>query len=215
MYRFNWTPMAPIIPEGKQGVAEIKHISISESEARLDSLRSAIKGVGHHAVEAGSFCQLLVNGGVMMSDTRHEQRSNLGLIWNAKGHVLVAGLGIGMVIVPLLASPDVTRVTVIEKHDDVRALVEAPLREYLGKDSERLEVVTSDVFEYKAPKGVKYDTIYFDIWPDICTDNLDEMSTLHRKFARRKSSKAAYMDSWMKGELQYRRQQERRSPWGW
>jgi spermidine synthase len=105
---------------------------------------------------------------------------------------------------PVLKKPEVTKLTIIEKHQDVRDIVEAPLRSFLGEASNRLEVITADIFDYAPPKGVKYDTLYFDIWPDICVDTLEEMTRLHRKFARRKTNSESYMESWRRQDLKYR-----------
>ncbi len=45
---------------------------------------------------------------------------------------------------------------------------------------------------------------WFDIWDDLCTDNLEQMKILHRKFAR----KAAWKGSWGKEFLQYQKLRE-------
>lgn len=44
--------------------------------------------------------------------------------------------------------------------------------------------------EVNAPKGQKWDTIYFDIWPDVCIDNLEGAARLARKFSPR-------LDGWV------------------
>jgi spermidine synthase len=200
-----WTDMATVIPEGQKGVAQIEHFTITEADSERTRTRSVISRDPEVFVPPGTYAKLVINGGVMMSDTQMERRSNSMLIRNAKGHVLIAGLGIGMVIVPLLEKEGVTKVTVLEKSQDVIDLVEGPLRAYLGEKSKRLEVIQADVFGYTPENGVKYDTIYFDIWPDITLDNLKEMEVLHRKYARRKVNAGSWMDSWQKDLLKYRK----------
>lgn len=199
-FAINWIDMAGVIPPGEQGVAKVEHLEVDAALSAFSSIRAAVTMNGDARVKEGRYAQLRVSRTLMMSDTQMERRSNTGLILNARGHVLVAGLGIGMVIPPLLARPEVTRVTVVEKYGDVIALVEPPLRQYLGDAAAKLEVVEQDIFDFLPPKGLRYDTVYFDIWPDICLDNLEEMERLHRRFARRKQP-GAWMDSWQRTRL--------------
>lgn len=212
--RIDWVPMASVIPEGKRGSIEIVHFEIGEPEASYTRMRAAATGGREQPIPKGSYCRLMVDGDVMMSDTPAERRENTGLIVNAKGDVLIAGLGIGMVIIPLLAKTTVKSVFVVEKSYDVIDLVEAPLRKELARrfGEERsydLGVMEGNIFEWEPPQGEKWDTLYFDIWADKCTDNLKEMATLHKKFGRRKTSKDAWMDSWCKSLLQYWKSQGR------
>jgi hypothetical protein len=53
-----------------------------------------------------------------------------------------------------------------------------------------------------------FDTIYFDIWPTISTDNLAEMATLNRRFARRLNP-GGWRGSWMEDSLKYDRRRNR------
>jgi hypothetical protein len=140
----------------------------------------------------------------MMSDTAYEQRTNREFVRAAKGHVLVAGLGIGMILVPVLQNPDVTSVTVVEKYQDVVDLVGPSLEKFSGG---KLKIVCADIFTWKPEKGTRYDTLYFDIWPTVTTDNLKEMATLHRRFGRHKAA-GAWMDSWERDLLLVRTRRE-------
>lgn len=143
----------------------------------------------------------------MMSDTRMEQISNYEVVRKAEGDILIAGLGLGMILLPIVNNSDVQSVTVIEKYPDVVALVEAPIRHHLGKRSKKLTIVNADIFQWRPErKGRQFDVIYFDIWPDICTDNLEEMTKLRRAFAPylRVGGWAA---CWKQDELKARRRQ--------
>jgi spermidine synthase len=138
-----------------------------------------------------------------MSDTLMEKSSNVGVINNASGHVLIAGLGIGLILPAILAKKEVLSVTVIEKYKEVIDLVEPHLHSLPG--GEKLHVIESDIFTWKPAKGKKFDTIYFDIWPNVCTDNLREMATLHRKYARCKTSDG-WINSWKRTHLKRMRE---------
>ncbi len=69
------------------------------------------------------------------------------------GHVLVAGLGLGLIIHALAANPRVTRITVVEREQDVIDLV-APL-------VPAVEIVHGDFWEWD---GCMPDGIFFDLF---------------------------------------------------
>jgi hypothetical protein len=204
MTHLKFEPMVEIVPEGKKGVAEIRHISVSKADSRMTALRAAVgSGGGDSYVHEGAYAQLYVGKTLMMSDTSMEKNSNYDLLRMASGNVLIAGLGIGMVLVPLLKSDKVTSVTVVEKYQDVVDLVSPHLAQY----GDKLKVVCADIFEWKPEKGVKYETLYFDIWPTVTTDNLKEMETLHRRFSKCKAP-GAWIESWMRQKLKVRKRRE-------
>ena len=165
----------------------------------------------------GKYVRLLVNGGIMMSDTRWERITNAAVLSNAHGHVLIGGLGIGMVVFAILGIKPrslVKSVTIVEKNPDVFDLVTP----HLPKDK-RLKVVLGDIFTWQPelPKGEKFNCIYFDIWPNLdASKNLPEMATLHRRYSRYldKDDPKRFMDSWERGHLrEERRQWQERGLW--
>lgn len=208
MANTTFRPMHEIVPEGSQGVAAIRHFTVSKTDSQFTAIRAFQHPDAY--VPEGTYCELKVHGGIMMTDTSMEKRSNYGVVRMARGDVFIAGLGIGMVLLPILEKPEVTSVTVIEKYPEVVALVEEAIRKAAGKNASKLKIVVGDVFEYKPAKGEKYDTIYFDIWPDICTDNLEDMAKLHRKFAKAKKTLDSWMDSWMRDRLKSQKRREDR-----
>lgn len=197
-----------VLPEGQLGVARVAHLNITEHDARFTRMREMATGGREQSIPVGQYAQLFVESTLMMSDTPMERRSNVAVVRMARGHVLIAGLGIGMILHPILAKPEVTRVTVVEKYGDVIKLVGPTLPQ------EKLELIEADILTWVPTKGAKYDTIYFDIWPDITGDNLEEMATLHRRFARRKTP-GAWMDSWKRDELLAQKRREKANPRGW
>lgn len=196
-----FTDMATVLPECKKGEAEIRHCIIDEKAASFSQLREAITRGREGAVKAGTFAQLFISGSLVMSDTEHERQSNWGVLRESYfGDILIAGLGLGMVLLPILARENVTSVTVIELSQDTVDLVVPHIKAAAGKDADKLTVIQGDIFEWKPPRGARYHTIYFDIWGDICQDNLPAMRKLHQKFRRRKL-KGGWMSSWLYGEL--------------
>jgi hypothetical protein len=201
-----YVPMRKVLPPADLGDAQIIHYSISEKEASFSAMRAAVTANRHEEVDAGKYVRLMINNSLVMSDTSMEKRSNLGFIWNANGKVFVAGLGIGLILIPALREEKVEHIEVIEKNPNVIQLVENPLREFLTKNqNKKLTIFEGDVLEYKPAKGCTWDTIYFDIWADICTDNLEEITKLKRKFARRlnRANPACWMGAWKEEELRY------------
>jgi len=200
----DYTDMATVLPEGKLGEAEIRHLVIGEEEAAMAQLRAVVTRGREKPISQGTYAQLYVRGAMVMSDTQMERRSNLGLVWNAQGRVLIAGLGLGMVLLPVAAKPEVESITVIERSQDVIDLVTPHIRRALGDNSSKLGVLQGDIFKWKPKPNSKWDTVYFDIWTDICVDSLKEMAHLHRRFGKRKS-REGWMASWMHDELKDRR----------
>jgi spermidine synthase len=129
-----------------------------------------------------------------------EVLSNMGFVNAAKGKVLINGLGLGMVLTEILKKSEVTEVTVIEKSKEVIELVGSYF-----KDS-RLTIINADAFEYKPPKGKRYDCVWYDIWDYICVDNIEEMKKLHRKYGRRTD----WQRSWKRDECEHHRRQDNR-----
>jgi spermidine synthase len=202
--------MVGFIPEGEKGEAQVKHVQVGKQDASFTMIRAMATGDAGRVVREGAYAQLFVNGCLVMSDTQMERRSNYGVVWNATGDVLIAGLGLGMILLPILYDSKVKTVTVIELSQDVIDLVEPHVRKAMSKkNGAKLTVICADIYEWKPPKGVKWDCIYFDIWADICTDNLKDMSKLHRKFARRKKP-GAWMNSWQREMLKSRHARDRR-----
>ena len=190
------------------GVAKVKRFMIKEEEAEMYNIRTLMSyGNAIERVDAGEFVKLYVNGVLMMSDTRMERLTNYDLIKNVHGEVMIAGLGIGLIlenIIPLYKEGKITKVVVYEKYKDVIDLV---AHRYLNRLP--LEVRCEDILEYKPKKEEKYDTLYFDIWPNISTDNLEQIKLLHNRWKMHKKE-GSWMNSWMAEFLRKRRREERR-----
>ena len=128
--------------------------------------------------------------------------------------VRLGRIGMGMVLVPMLSNPEVRNVTVLESNLHVIRLVEQAVRAYVGCILEcKLTVIQADAYVWNPWPGVKWDCIYFDIWPDICTDNLEGIAKLKRRYAKRlnRDNPKAWMDAWVEGRLRAQRRRERAS----
>jgi len=212
---YDFTPMQRVIPPGQSGHYRVEHFEVTEKKSEFTRYRAAIKGDLDLYVPAGKYVRLVCGNGifqeVVMSDTPMEKRSNRAVVSNAHGDMLIIGIGLGMILIPILAKRDVRSVTVLEKHREVIDLVEPHLRKYLGeKDSNKLQIIHADGFEWRPPKAKTrgyYNVIYFDIWNAICTDNLQEITKLKRRYCRRllrRKDQTAWMGAWYEDNLRYK-----------
>jgi hypothetical protein len=197
--------MAEVVPAGQQGVARIDHFTLSP----LDVLASLQK-YGEDYVPEGRYARLKVNGTTMMVDTPMERRTNLEVVEKARGRVLIAGLGLGMILRSIQNKPEVTHITVLEKHRDVIDLVGGSLARsqnshtvggmidgayHLHPAASKISIIEADVFAWSFAGQPKFDTIYFDIWPRSSVQFLPEMDALYKRY-RPLLAKGGWMDSW-------------------
>lgn len=182
----------------------IKQIVLTKQQVQHEKLRGLFsrKGWMYIGLQADfSYISLIKKGeGCMMSDTPMERNTNRDFVKKANGDVLIFGLGLGLVILPLLEATDVRSVTVVELHQDLIDVVEPILKKH-DKDS-KLKVIQGDCFEYhkSIPKDKKWDCIYGDIWISISADNYEEMKDLTKKYKFRvnRKNKKSFIDHWMK-----------------
>lgn len=194
------------IPNGKSGNWKIDEFEITEEKAKFENMRmSFTPGMGSRFVEPGKYKRLSRNNKVIMSNTRAEKNDHYWFIAEAKGHVLINGLGLGYALSEILKKDEVKSVTVVEISEDVINLV-AP---FFKKDK-RVTIIHADALLWKPPKEMKYDTVWHDIWDDICIDNIEEMKKLHRKYGR----KTKWQGSWRRELCEfYRKEEKKRNSW--
>lgn len=182
-----------------------EHWSIESFEVKEDDFQRMLFNFRNpgRGVAPGKYKRLmyLPSQDVMMSNTPAEIMDHWGFIREARGHVLVNGLGLGIVLEMLLAKPEVTKITVIEKDSEIIDLVKPHF-----DNEDRVEIVHDDAFTYQPPQGVRYDAVWHDIWLNITSDNLEEMKKLHRKYGR----KTDWQGSWCRDECERIRREDQR-----
>jgi hypothetical protein len=100
----------------------------------------------------------------MMSDTPMEKFTNQYVLNYAKGDILIAGLGIGMLPVALAAKDDVKSITILELEPEIIELVEPLIRKNV-KNEEKITIIQADAYQYPLQNAdKKYDWVYLDIW---------------------------------------------------
>ena len=187
--------MHKVLPPGERDTAKIDYKECLEREIMLDNLGAALGPRPDRICPPGTYTRLLTKRVpedptnsewcVMMTDAPYEIRSSMEFIENARGNVLVAGLGLGATLLPVLRKHSVKTVLVLEKNPDVIALVSKHiLRQRGGK---KLAIEQADAHTWRPGKRfarARWDTIWLDIWPDVSVGNLIDMRALRRRFAR-------------------------------
>jgi len=144
------------IPDGEVGKFSIKSCTESSGhDSWLNYVDYANIPEGTYTVLFEKFGSSYLN---IMQDTEREYNEHAWMIDKMAGDVLVAGLGVGMLNVPLLAS-DATSITIVEKNQDVIDLV----WEHCAKD-ERFTLIHADINTWNPPEGSSWDIGWFDTW---------------------------------------------------
>lgn len=189
------------VPVGESGEWKVERFTVSDESARRSF--SQYNGRG---VTPGTYTRLCCNGSVIMSDTPSEMSDHRAPVKEAKGHILINGLGLGMVLLNCLIQEKVERATVVELSQDVINLV-GP--HYLETFGDRLEIIHADAFEYCPPKGVRYGMVWHDIWPTISAYNHEGMKRLHHKYGRRANWQSSWCKAWVYGLAREEREDKR------
>jgi len=179
------------ISDGKSGDWEVSTFEVSEKDANFHNLRASFHP-GARMIKPGRYKKLTRNGSIVMSNTQSEINDLLHFIHIAKnygGNILINGLGLGVALTAILKYKNIINITVIEKSANVIKLVAPSFA-----NDKRINIIHANAFEWKAPKGIRYTVVWHDIWKDICSDNLPEMTKLHRKYGRR----CDWQGSWCK-----------------
>lgn len=164
------------VPDGQSGQWKVDTFTCTEEEAAASYLRAAIKGVDAY-IPQGQYKRLSFGRETVMSNTPMEVRTNKRFVDIASGHILINGLGLGMILNRLIDKDSVKSITVVERSPDVIKLV-APTY----TSSAKLSIHLCDAFDFQPPANMKYDAVWHDIWTYISADNLKEMRKLHDKY---------------------------------
>lgn len=172
------------IPTGKRGFWEVQRYKVES----LENCWSVTYSSEIPAGGQGVFTRLCFKDTVIMTDTPSEMEDHKRVVEIARGNVLICGLGLGMVLQAILEKPEVDSIIVIEKSSEVIELVGPYYTD------PRVTIIQADAFTYQPT--IKFDVIWFDIWPDIYVENLVEMAILFKKY----HPFGNWMDAWSREE---------------
>lgn len=133
----------------------------------------------------------------VMSNTPSEMETNIEFVNNANGHVLIAGLGLGMVLLAIQDKETVKSITVIERFKDVIQLVSTQLP--LNK---KVSIIHANIYNWIPENDMKYDTIYFDIWDTMEPEDFLKLLKLKERFkpSLNTINKNAFIKGWLENE---------------
>jgi len=103
---------------------------------------------------------LKVNGETQMVDDPLHLIGMKLLAKASEGKVLTAGLGLGLYTTFLQENPLVKSITVIEKNENVKKLVEPMISKYIKKPT---KIIIDDIMNW-INKASNFDTIMIDLW---------------------------------------------------
>lgn len=104
----------------------------------------------------------------MMTDTHEEwwtQRRSIEEACQRGGHVLITGLGLGVVMESMFQSPGsrVENVTIVEASAEVIGLVAPHFKDRYG---ERLTIEHASAFDWVPAQDAHFSVAWHDIWPN-------------------------------------------------
>lgn len=145
-------------------------------------------------------------GEVVMEDSPFELNTHLGFVLQARGNVLVTGLGLGCVIRGLLCSPEVDHITCIENSPDVLKLV-GP---YMPTD--RLTIVEAEALEWTAKSNEIFDCAWHDLWTDRAAGE-PPLDMWHAQLIRNCDGKIRRQGAWAFAREAKRKLLKAKFPW--
>ena len=177
-----------ILTSGESGNVKIRHFQVSKQSSKISLMQSISRGHGSGAfVPPGGYVSLLIDGELTMSDTPYELSSTQGFVDKAHGHVLITGLGLGLVVMALFKNKKVKSVTVIEKNVHVIRLTYPRVDKFLSEKYHfvvsHADAFTWDPINMLSTEKIRWNCILHDIWPTINDLNLPDMARLKRRYA--------------------------------
>jgi len=119
--------------------------------------------------------RLTEDGNTWMSDNPFEVASIMSAVEAARGDVLTAGLGLGLI--PTLIKDKVTRIDIVEMNQEVIDLV------FHQVANQKMQVIRDDLFHYLRTTKRRYDFIAIDVWQDTLLPllEMDEAKRIARR----------------------------------
>lgn len=182
----------------------IRHVILDQTQVKREKIHHLFKGIYAEVYELEPKIMMIIldkikpKNEVMMSDSPMEKRTNLEFLNHVNGKVLIAGLGIGLVILPIQEMKEVQAITVIEICPKLIDFIK-PKLPLNGK----VEIINADIFTWRPKNNGLFDTIYFDIWSEISGDNYGDTKVLHRIFSRylNRENPNAQISSWRRNDF--------------
>lgn len=166
------------------------------TKRKCDQISNFITEYYGDLVECSDEFTLLTNssGEVIMSNGKVELLSNYEFIQNAEGDIIVFGLGLGLIIFPLLSCNLVKSITIVEKNDKIINYVGSVVKKMDLEN--KVSLIHSDAHSFVSSEKNSFDYIYFDIWNSLNENSFEEMEQIQKNFQYLKRNEKSRMRSW-------------------
>lgn len=161
------------------GPWSVETFSVTASQVAMTNLRAIRDGLPKRVIPPGFYTRLVCDRQIIMSDTPAEAHEHVRAYRGATGHVLIAGLGLGLCLNAILTKNCVKRVTVIERSPEVIHMVGRHITD------PRVKIVNADINSWTAPRRSLFDFAWYDIWPvALDEDSVYQAKDLVRRFSQ-------------------------------
>jgi hypothetical protein len=186
------------VPEQRKGLWEIRRYGWPSDEDLPNAWNNALlkmrmreAGIepftGYTALLRDTLATLNKDRGeVVMEDTPRELRKHLPILLQARGNVLITGLGLGCVVRGLLTKPEVKRIDVVEIDDDV---IEMVWPEFTV--DHRVNLFYDDALTIQIAKHAHWDFAWHDVWYET-----EPLATIHMQLLQRFDSYVDHQGAW-------------------
>jgi hypothetical protein len=157
MERLRWETPATAYPSKRVGKANIFKYRCSP---RNTYWAEGMKGMMYYRFAPGhnKITQLNIDGKCWMTDLPQFYWSMEHFAEQSHGHVLVAGLGLGLIVHCLVKNPKVESITVIDREPDVIKLIKPLL-----PDDMRVNIINDEFYHWLEQDRLQRDVVIWDL----------------------------------------------------
>lgn len=202
-----WKEWLVDVPEYHHDGVDIEQFVITEDQAWLDQLRTAANPQRpDRSIQVGTYTRLSVDGILWMTDTPAEIRDLLEVddaMGRANGgSMLIVGLGLGVVLNRAIVGHGMQWIDVVEREQRVIDAVGPYYQALAELNGITLNIYCEDIHRLRVPTSRRWDVGFFDIWADIDSDDMPEVTRLRKRFSKRLGTFIAWAQSDRIGQRQ-------------
>lgn len=172
----------PSIQPGEFGLWKIERLDLSPTQQKIADAFATQTVLSHWTEETLHKGR----GDIVMEDSRPELRKHLPIWMNARGRVLITGLGLGCVVRGLLANPNVERIDVVEID---RQIIDRIWPEFAGND--RATIHHADAMRLRFSRANRWDCAWHDLWTED-----DKLTGMHIKLFAKFMQQCEVQGAW-------------------
>lgn len=203
----SWESPISHLPDMKVGEAELVTVSSTPGIYRRYCLGpngyEGSDAIYYRAKKTLKIRSLRIEGKEWMVDDPPHWWAMIEHAKHYSGHVIVAGLGMGLILYTMRANFNITKITVVEKCHDVIKMMFPPLQEQ-AHGFVPISLIHGDFWEY-AKLGGNYDGVFYDLLvgngDDLQGQAIGDMLKIKRLFSTAKTFRIHGMSNEYLNEL--------------